>query len=70
MEEPELSEQLRWAKENPDDFHIAWECLKVIFLLFWGSSQDKGSLHYFQTILKRESVNQQASNVMSFSTMD
>jgi hypothetical protein len=32
--EPELPEQLRWAKENPGDFHFMWECLKVIFLLF------------------------------------
>ena len=26
------------------DFHFLWECLKVIFQIFWGSPSQKGSL--------------------------
>ena len=26
------ADRLSWAKENPGDFHFAWECLKVIFI--------------------------------------
>lgn len=58
--EPELTEKLQWARENPGDFHFMWECLKVIFLLFWGSPKDEGSLSHFKAALGRESVNQSA----------
>ena len=36
------SSRLLWAKENPGDFHFAWECLKVIFLTFWETPDHLG----------------------------
>ena len=30
-------QRLTWAKENPEDFYFLWECLRVVFLLFWGA---------------------------------
>ena len=45
-----------WAKENPGDFHFAWECLKVIFLTFWETPDHLGSLAHLNKLVNRSSV--------------
>ena len=51
---------MTWAKENPGDFHFQWECLKVIFLLFGGSSDQPGSLAQLRDTVKRRTVTSDA----------
>ena len=53
-------DSLCWAKENPGDFHFEWECLKVVFLLFWGSSDQPGSLAQLKETVNRKSVTSDA----------
>ena len=48
--------RLRWAKENPGDFHFMWECLKVIYLTFWESPEHPGSLAYLSKLTNRTNV--------------
>ena len=50
------SARLLWAKENPGDFHFAWECLKVIFLIFWESHDFPGSLAHLSKLINRSGV--------------
>ena len=38
------------------DFHFLWECLRVIFLMFWGSSAQVGSLCNMREIIRRLQV--------------
>lgn len=47
---------LLWAKENPGDFHFTWECLKVIFLIFWESPDHPGSLAHLSKLVKHGGV--------------
>ena len=53
-------DKLTWAKENPGDFHFQWECLKVIFLLSWGSSDQPGPLAQLRDNVKRRTVTSDA----------
>ena len=50
------SARLLWAKENPGDFHFAWQCLKVIFLIFWKSHDYLGSLVNLSKLINRNGV--------------
>ena len=50
------SARLLWAKENPGHFHFAWECLKVIFLIFWESHDFPGSLAHLSKLINRSGV--------------
>lgn len=38
------------------DFHFLWECLKVIFLTFWGSPAQPGCLSNMKEIVMRQQV--------------
>ena len=38
------------------DFHFLWECLRVIFLMFWGSPAQVGSLCNMREIIRRLQV--------------
>lgn len=49
-------DRLSWAKESPGDFHFLWECLKVIFLLFWDTPDNPSSLSHLHSIVNRSSV--------------
>ena len=51
----------------PGDFHFLWECLKVIFLIFWGSPAEQGSLCSMREQIRRNQVDK---NVKVFSTGD
>ena len=54
------SQRLTRAKENPGDFHFLWECLRVVFLLFWGSPTEIGSLANIRCLLNRKNVDKDA----------
>ena len=58
-------EKLVWAKENPGDFHFLWECLRVIFILFWGSATEIGSLSSLKLLLNRKKVDKDAKQFQS-----
>lgn len=53
-------QRLTWAKEHPGDFHFLWECLRVVFLLFWGSPTEIGSLANLKCLLNRKDVDKDA----------
>jgi hypothetical protein len=38
------------------DFHFLWECLKVIFLIFWGTPAQHGSLSNMREQVRRHQV--------------
>ena len=42
------------------DFHFMWECLKVIFLIFWGIPSQPGSLCNMREIIRRLQVDKTA----------
>ena len=53
-------EQLVWAKENPGEFHFLWECLRVIFILFWCDETESGSLSSLKVLLNHKKVDRDA----------
>ena len=53
---------MEWAKENPGDFHFLWECLRVIFLLFWGHAHEAGSLAHLKSVINRKNVEKEAKH--------
>ena len=55
-------QRLTWAHENPGDLHFLWECMKVVFLLFWGNSDEPGSLAHLKSMLNRGKVDKEAKN--------
>jgi hypothetical protein len=42
------------------DFHFMWECLKVIFLIFWGIPSQPGSLCNTREVIRRLQVDKTA----------
>lgn len=40
----------------PGDFHFLWECLRVIFLTFWGTPAEHGSLCNVREQIRRNQV--------------
>ena len=42
------------------DFHFMWECLKVLFLIFWGTPSLPGSLCNMREIISRNLVDKEA----------
>ena len=42
------------------DFHFMWECLKVLFLIFWGTHSLPGSLCNMREIISRNLVDKEA----------
>ena len=48
-------ERLEWVNEVPEDFFM-WECLRVIFLLFWKRTDRIGSLSHIKNLLNRGNV--------------
>ena len=42
------------------DFHFMWECLRVIFLMFWGIPSQPGSLCNMREIIRRLQVDKTA----------
>ena len=38
------------------DFHFLWECLRVIFMMFWGKPAQPGSLCNLQEVVRRVQV--------------
>lgn len=42
---------------NIGDFHFMWECLRVVFLLFWGKPAQPGSLCNLREVVRRVQVN-------------
>lgn len=49
------------------DFHFLWECLKVIFISFWGTPAQHGSLSNMREHVRRHQVDK---NVKVFSVGD
>ena len=45
---------------NLGDFHFLWECLKVLFAIFWGSPAHPGSLSNLREQLNRKQVDKVA----------
>ena len=41
---------------NVDDFHFLWECLRVVFTIFWGTPAQPGSLCNLREIVRRTRV--------------
>ena len=39
------------------DFHFLWECLRVLFNIFWGTPSDTGSLCNMRKFIGRKQVN-------------
>lgn len=48
--------QLHMAYLPLGDLHFLWECLRVIFLMFWGSPAQIGSLCNLREIVRRSQV--------------
>lgn len=44
---------------NVGDFHFLWECLRVIFLTFWGTPSQLGSLSNMREYIRRLQVDKQ-----------
>ena len=42
------------------DFHFLWECLKVIFMMFWGTPSQPGSLCNVREYISRKQVDKEA----------
>ena len=42
------------------DFHFLWECLGVVFTMFWGSPAQPGSLCNLREFIRRTQVNKTA----------
>ncbi len=49
------------------DFHFLWECLKVIFQVYWGKPSELGTLSNLREIVDRKQVDKKAK---VFSTCD
>ena len=49
------------------DFHILWECLRVIYMSYWGRASQPGSLCNLREVVRRVQVNKA---VKVFSTGD
>ena len=49
------------------DFHFLWECLRVIFQVYWGKPSEPGTLSNLREILDRKQVDKK---VKIFSTCD
>ena len=49
------------------DFHFLWECLRVVFTIFWGAPNQPGSLCNLREIARRTSVDK---GVKVFNTGD
>ena len=45
---------------NTGDFHFLWECLKLIFLMFWGTTSQPGSLCNVREYISRKQVDKEA----------
>ena len=39
------------------DFHFLWECLRVVFTIFWGTPSDSGTLCNMREFISRKLVN-------------
>ena len=44
------------------DFHFLWECLRVVFMIFWGAPNQPGSLYNVREITRRTSVDKGVKN--------
>ncbi len=42
------------------DFHFLWECLKVLFAMFWGTPAQPGSLCNLREVIRRTQVDKSA----------
>lgn len=51
----------------PGDFHFLWECLRVVFTIFWGNPSDTGSLCNMRENINRKLV---TKTVKVFNTGD
>ncbi len=49
------------------DFHFLWECLRIVFIMFWGSPSQSGSLSNMREIVRRNQVDK---NVKVFNVGD
>ena len=43
------------------DFHFLWECLRALFLIFWGTPSQPGSLYNIREYINRKQVNKSVS---------
>lgn len=46
---------------NIGDFHFVWECLRVLFVTFWGTPSQPGSLYNIREYINRKQVTKNAS---------
>ncbi|XP_019615400.1 PREDICTED: uncharacterized protein LOC109463125 [Branchiostoma belcheri] len=49
-------EKLTWAKECPGDFHFLWETGRCLFLAYWSSPKNIGSLAHLKDAVDRRTV--------------
>ena len=52
---------------NAGDFHFLWECLRVLYMILWGTPAQPGSLCNLRELLNRKQVDKA---VKVFSTGD
>ena len=83
LTEVEPKQRLQWAHEVPGemdipnfnvvltytlgDFHFLWECLKVVYSIFWGNPSEFGSLCNMREYVNRKQVDK---NVKVFNVGD